>query len=257
MQAEVRVENIKPQISQLENTYKNTLNSLKILLSIDQSIEIEPLGELEANTDYMPKSEDALADAKTHNFDLKSLLLKKEVDQAMVDLYSADYWPTVAAFGSYKFAGSSDNFSFMNYKESMVGINFSINLYKGGQTKNKVEQYQIVRMQTDEQIKQLQDAISSDIKAKINELERVNNSLNAQTRNITVAERAYEISNLKFKEGTGTQLEVKNADMELKTAKTNKLQSVYDYLVAVAELEKLQGKIDKKYLKILNDKFNK
>lgn len=257
MQAEVRVENIKPQISQLENTYKNTLNGLKVLLSIAQSTEIEPLGDLEANTDFIPDESASISEANEHNFDLKSLTLKKDVDQAMIELYSADYWPSVAAFGSYKFAGSSDNLNFMNYREGMIGINFSINLYKGGQTKNKVEQYQIGRMQTEEQLKQLQDAISSDIKAKINELIRVKNSLEAQTKNVTVATRAYEISNLRFKEGTGTQLEIKNADMELKTAKTNKLQSVYDYLVAVAELEKLEGRVNPKYLKILTDKFGK
>ncbi|MCK5740679.1 MAG: TolC family protein, partial [Chlorobi bacterium] len=86
-------------------------------------------------------------------------------------------------------------------------------------------------------------------KAKILDLERVIAQMDAQDRNVKMAQKTYEIASLRYKEGTGIQLEVQNADNALRMAKTNKMQSVFDYLIAESELEQLTGVIDAKYLR--------
>ena len=45
-------------------------------------------------------------------------------------------------------------------------------------------------------------------------------------------------------EGSGTQLEIKNADVELRNAKITKTKSIHDYIVAKAELDQLMGKMN-------------
>jgi outer membrane protein TolC len=82
------------------------------------------------------------------------------------------------------------------------------------------------------------------------EVERIKSNLEAQDRNILLAQKAYDISNLRYKEGTGNQLEIENADMALRQAKTNRLQSVYQYITAFAELENLSGVLENKYRRI-------
>ena len=42
-------------------------------------------------------------------------------------------------------------------------------------------------------------------------------------------------------------MEIKNADMELSTAKINRIQSVYNFIVSKAELDDLLGDVDAKY----------
>ena len=182
------------------------------------------------------------------NYSINSLKLKMQVDEAFIDLDRSEYWPSLYAFGNYTYAGSADNFKFQNYSSTVVGLTLSINLFNGEKTKNKVQQSEISLKQTGEQLSQLKDFITTQVKAKIYELNRVKSSLDAQERNVNLAEKAYDISVVRYKEGTGNQLEVQNADMELKQARINRLQTIYDYIIAKSSLDEILGKVDPKYI---------
>ncbi len=66
--------------------------------------------------------------------------------------------------------------------------------------------------------------------------------IEVQSKTISVAERSYRISHLRFKEGIGSRLELTDAELQLNKAKTNYLQAVYDYLVASVRLDKALGR---------------
>jgi outer membrane protein TolC len=129
-----------------------------------------------------------------------------------------------------------------------IGIGLSINLWKGNRTKNRVEQATINFKQTEEIFNQYKNFIVTQVKSKLNELNRIKALINAQSKNVSVAERAYEIARVRYKEGTGSQLEIQNADMALKQARTNYIQSIYSYLINKFELEQILGKTDLSYL---------
>ena len=250
LQAEVRVENLRPVELQMENTYKQTKDGLKIVLGIDARDTIDVEGDIAYKDEELPNQTETIAEAIDNNPDIKTLKLKQQVDEAFVDLERANYWPTVAAFGNYTRAGAADNFKFQNYTMSMVGLNFSINLFDGLRTSHKEQQAKITARQTEEQFMQLKDVIIMQIKTKIEDLERVKSNIEAQQRNVTLAEKAYQISQVRYKEGTGNQLEIQNSDMALRQAKVNMLQSEYDYMLAKFELEQYLGKLDEKYIKL-------
>ena len=117
-------------------------------------------------------------------------------------------------------------------------------------TTNKVQQSMIDVEKTDYQIMQLRQAISIQVKSKINDLARIKSNIEAQERNVKLAERGYEIATTRYREGTGSQLEIENADLALRQAKTNLLQSYYDWTIAKNELEALLGNISSKYFTI-------
>ncbi|MHC1738205.1 MAG: TolC family protein [Ignavibacteriaceae bacterium] len=257
LQAEVQVENIRPLVLQIENSLKTLKENLKILLGIDMAEEIELSGELNYVNEEIPGKNIAIERALGSNFDLKTLLNKREFDDALVDLERADYYPNLAAFGSYGLAGSSDNWKFQNYSSSLVGLAFSINLFRGTQSSNRVQQANLTVKQTDEQISQLKLFIITQVKEKILELERVKSLIDVQEKNVKLAERAYEISLVRYKEGAGNQLEVQNADIALRQARTNRLQSVFSYISAKSELEQIMGIIKEEYLTYINELINK
>ena len=181
------------------------------------------------------------------------MALKRQVDEAFVDLDRAEFWPTLAAFGNYTYAGSSETWDFQNYSSLTVGLSFSINLFKGWQTKSRIEQSTITYLQTEEQLNQLKEFVKLQTESKLLELERVENLLDAQERNVKLAQRAYEIAVIKYKEGTATQLEVQNADLASKQAKINRLQSLYSYMITKFELEQLLGQTDERYINSFNN----
>ncbi len=248
LQAEVRVENIKPVVLQITNNLKDVKNGFKIVIGVKQEEEVDVEGEFLYTKEEIPEIQDAIEKAMESNYSLNSLKLKMQVDEAFIDLDRSEYWPSLYAFGNYTYAGSADNFKFQNYSSAVVGLTLSINLFNGEKTKNKVQQSEISLKQTGEQLSQLKDFTSTQVKSKIYELKRVQSSLDAQERNVSLAEKAYDISVVRYKEGTGNQLEVQNADMELKQARINRLQTIYDYIIAKSSLDEILGKVDPKYI---------
>ncbi|MBU1097953.1 MAG: hypothetical protein CVV23_07380 [Ignavibacteriae bacterium HGW-Ignavibacteriae-2] len=247
LQVEVQVENIKPKVVELENMLQSAKNGLKILLNIDQSEDIDVSGKIEFTEETFPEEEKVYADAIENNNDLKSLQIKKRVDEEFIALERSNYWPTLAAFGNYSYSGSSDKWNFQTYSSAMVGVTFSINLFMGGRASNRIEQAQIATKQTQEQINVLKDFVISQVNNKILELQKVRSQIKALNRNVELAQKAYAIASTRYKEGSGTQLEIKNADVELMSARTNLIKSVHDYIIANAELDQLLGRYDKTY----------
>ena len=248
--AEVRVENIRPSLLQMENALKMAKETLKISMAIPQSQDIDVEGEIDYDEGNILPEQTAVEQAMKNNYDLLTLENLRRVNNAYVEVNRSDYWPSLVAFGSYSFNGSSDNLNFNNYRSAIVGLSFSINLFNGMRTTNKVQQSLIEVEKTDYQIMQLRQAISIQVKSKINDLERIKSNIEAQERNVKLAERGYEIATARYREGTGSQLEIENADLALRQAKTNLLQSYYDWTIAKNELEALLGNISSRYFTI-------
>ncbi len=257
LQVEVQVENIRPKVYELKRVLHDAQNSLKILLGLSQTSEIELLGNLEYKEEAIFSEGDAIAFASENNYDLRTLQSKRKVDEAFIALETANYWPMLTAFGNYSYAGSSDDLKFSTYSSTLVGLNLRINLYNGGRTAKRVEQAEVGVKQSDEQIILTKEFLVQQIKSKLYELNKVKSEIKALDRTVGLATKAYEIARTRFNTGQGTQLEIKNADLELNTAKTNKLQSVYSYITAVSELDNLLGRIDDKYFNFMNDQLVK
>lgn len=253
LQAEVQVENIRPVLLQMENNLKTAKDGLKMLLGIEQSESIEVQGDFNYEPFFTSEESDLINEALTQNFEIKTLDLKKQVDEAFVDLDVSEYWPTLAAFGQYSYAGSSDNWDFNTYSSATVGLSLSINLWQGNRTKNAVQQSTIVYKQTEEQLNQLKDFTVLNVKSKLMELKRVESLIEVQNRTVEVAKRSYHIANVRFKEGAGSQIELQNTDLALKQARLNRIQSMYSYITTKYELEQILGRTNPDYFTQFNE----
>jgi outer membrane protein len=252
LQAEVQVENIRPLVLRMENVLKSAKNGFKITLGIDQSEEVDLSGEIVLEPLDLADESDLIQEAMKSNFNIKTLDLKKQVDEAFIQLDVSRYWPTLAGFANYSYAGSSDAWNYQNYSYSTIGLNLSINLWEGNRTKNKVEQSTITYKQTEEQLLQLKDYTTLEVKATVLELIRVKSLLEVQERTVQLAQRAYDIAKVRYQEGAGSQLELRNSDQELRQARLNRVQAIYSYLVTKYELDQLLGRTDPQYFTHFN-----
>lgn len=243
MQAEVQVENIKPVLMEIQDGLSAAIDGLKMTIGLDPNTEIEIRGELKFEVSDIPTFERAFEEALDNNHDLNTFKQKQRVDYALIEIDRSEYWPTIAAFGSYSYNGTADDFDFMTYNQALVGLSFSMNLFQGNRTSRKVQQSKIAYDQTTIQINQMEDAIKVQLRIIINELNRVKSSIHVQSRNVELAQKTYDLAVINFKEGTGTQLQIKNADVELSTAKLNRLSTIFQYISAKAEFDHLMGKL--------------
>ena len=256
LQAEVRVENIRPIVLKTENILSTAKDGLKVAIGINQSKDVDVSGEIKLDSIDISNEDELIQEALNSNFDIQSLELKKEVDKAFIQLDVSEYWPTLAAFGNYTYAGSSDKWNFQNYDYSTVGINLSFNLWQGNRTKHAVEQSTITYQQTEEQLAQLKDYTILNVKSKVLELKRVKSLIEVQERTVKLAERSYHIATVRYQEGAGSQLELQNADQDLSQARLNRVQAIYSYLITKFELDQLLGRTNPQYFSSFKDDEN-
>jgi outer membrane protein TolC len=89
----------------------------------------------------------------------------------------------------------------------------------------------------------LERALRTGVQSTIGNLRQARKRVEAQEKTVETAERGYKIVTTRFLSSSATQLEVNDAQLALTQAKVNRIQAVYDYLVASADLDQLIGRL--------------
>lgn len=248
IRAEVTVENIRPQVLQAEQQYKDAQNALKLVLGIEVGEQIT----LTSGFDYQAAEQPTLQILQermlNNNYTLRSLELQQRVNEELIDIQQSEYLPTLALFGNYTFQGQSDDFNFTTVSSAAAGVNLSLSLFQGFQTTARVQQARIDYMKIQQQIETLSQGLKLQAESVSGQIDNARRRVEAQGRTVEQAQRGYDIAQIRYKAGTGTQVEINDADLALRQARLNRLQSIYDYLVAQARLEQLIGDLQSRYL---------
>ena len=155
-----------------------------------------------------------------------------------------DYLPTLSLTGLYQWSAMNNDFKFKNYRwnpYSMIGITLSVPIFSGGSKFYKVKQTKVsidqLNLQRDDTKRNLQLAV----KQYIDNMNTCIKKFDAAQKGVEQAERGYMISQKRYDTGAGTWLEMNDAELALTQARLNFNQSIYDYMVAKADLEKVLG----------------
>jgi outer membrane protein TolC len=160
------------------------------------------------------------------------------------------YMPTLVAYGSMGYAGMRNDLEFLKrehdwFPTALIGATLSLNIFDGFQRHYKIQQAKLEFKKGENSLKNLQLAIELEgATAAIN----YNNSfasLQTQKRNLGLAENIYNVSQKKYEQGVGSNLEVINAQQSLKEAQANYFNAVYDLLVFKVDYLKATGTLVK------------
>lgn len=248
IRAEVTVENIRPQVLQAEQQYKDAQNALKLVLGIEVGEQINLTSDFDYQAAEQPTLQILQERMLNNNYTLRSLELQQRVNEELIDIQQSEYLPTLALFGNYTFQGQSDDFNFTTVSSAAAGMNLSLSLFQGFQTTARVQQAQIDYMKIQQQIETLSQSLKLQAESVSGQIDNARRRVEAQGRTVEQAQRGYDIAQIRYKAGTGTQVEINDADLALRQARLNRLQSIYDYLVAQARLEQLIGDLQSRYL---------
>lgn len=243
IRAQVQTDNIRPRVIEAERNVTLAVNGLKLLLSLPPEEEIIVSGELEFTPaeDVMIKQAEDLAVEK--NASLKALEQQTRVNEKAVTIYKSESLPTLSAFGNYTWLAENDQLGRISTDDfvstAQVGLSLNFNLFNGLQTTARVDQAQVDYLKSKEQYSATKDALVTDAQNIRFRLEEARRRIESQTRTVEQAQKGYRIAVTRYKSGSGTQLEVNDADLALLQARVNRVQAVYDYTVAKADLEQL------------------
>jgi outer membrane protein TolC len=246
LRATVGVENLRPAVIQAENNEQLALDGLRVAMGADQGFAFRVADTLR----YEPVDEGILADAPLRaveqNLGLRALRLQIDIGEAFVDVERSSYLPSLSAFGNYQYQLAKNNLRFSPgdlISSSQVGLVVSLSVFQGLQTSARVQQAKVNVRKIEEQVASVETNLRTAANSAVLRLREAGQRIKAQEKTVEQAERGYRIATTRFLNGSGTQLEVNDAQLALSQARVNRIQAVYDYVVASADLDVTIGRV--------------
>jgi len=252
IRSDVAVANIQPMVVEAQSGQYNALAALQTYLALNLNDTVSLSSSGFATPEEAPFEETAISLAVKENFELKALALQVEVSREFVHVYSSDYYPTLVAIGQWQNQGQSASLSnWYSASSSFVGLNFSINLFNGFKTSSKVEQANVDFLTAQQRYQQVSDLVKLQMRTVVNQIRSAKLRIDAQKSTVGQAQRGFDISKIRYTEGSGSLLEINDAETALTRAKVNEIMAVLDYYVTRAEYERTTGQIDDKYRRMV------
>lgn len=255
-------------VERLEVTHNN------LLVEKDKVTQLLALGEnmLKFQMGYQINDPISLTDSLNISEDLKKELTVSNISfsnrsdvqllNAQQSLYNIDvkrlkwgYLPTLAAYGAYQYNTQRPSSNIFEsdksdaikqwYKVALVGITLNLNVFDGLQRHNKIQQAKITALKNQNNLKNLELAAQLETSVATISYNNALKTLNANKRNMELAQHVYEVSQKKYTQGVGSNIEIINAQTSLRESETNYYNSLYDLLIYKTDYLKATGTLVK------------
>ena len=250
------VDQLKLLISDMQTTITNINNQLEIASNLlkyqlgiraDEDIELtEKLDDLlgEMNREYLMNTSFNF----NNHVDYKLLKDQEKMAVLQLKLKKSEYLPSLNGFYSYQQNAMRDKFTFFAsdkkwYTNQMVGVQLSVPIFSSGNRKYKVQQAQLEIDKIKVIDNQLQQGLSLRVRTVKSEF---NNSyliyLNKKM-SLSNAEKIYQKTEIKYREGIATSLNLSQTYNQYLTIQIDYLTSILDLLNKKSDLEKELTKV--------------
>jgi len=243
IRSEVAARNIMPALTQARNGLELSKMQLKILLSLDMNIPVDVIGDFTSFEEEINHFNNGVS----YNFDMNSSLRTMDIQLEKLnktfELVRSQRLPVLAGFGNYVVQMQSNKFSFKGiWPNSLsVGLSLQVPIFNKFSTSMKEKQTRVGIRQMELQKGLLRRSLSLTAQNSINEMQRAKIQLQSDKEAVAQAVKGYEIAKVRYKTGVGTVLELNDSEVSLTTSKLNLNQTLYDFLKAKNEFEKVQG----------------
>ncbi|MDB5249358.1 MAG: hypothetical protein JWQ40_3752 [Segetibacter sp.] len=243
---QVQLTNLQTSLSVLDNSVKLAYAALKYSIGIGQNDSVVLREGL--------SNEDIKRNVLDDNFkyedrkEIQSLTYSRRLQELDLKRYKLGYLPTLAASLGYTVSGMGQEFvtsqNFIWFKTSLIGLNLNVPIFDGFQRKYKVQQARFNLEKVDNGITNLKQVIDLQQTASKESLKNALLNLDAQQRNVQLAENVYNTTKKKFEAGIGSSFEVLQADNDWQTAQSNYFTGLYNAIIAKISFQSALGKLE-------------
>ena len=243
--AEVQMRSLKPTLVSAGNGVNLAMLQLKVLLGMESDMPVAVVGNLKdyEMAMFSRQAQPQAKDIVGGNTTLRQLDMNYEMLQRNLKLKYTNFMPTLALSFQYMYTTLGNDWKFGNYDwnpYSTLGLSLSIPLFKGGnfsqvkQAKLQIKQLDQTRINTERQLKMQAQSYLNNMAASTEQVVSNKEAVLQAEKGRTIAEKRYEV-------GRGTILELNSSEVALTQAKLTYNQSIFDYLVAKADLDLVMG----------------
>ena len=244
--AEVQMRSIKPNVISAGNAVTLSKLQLKVLMGVTADVDIEiadNLGNYE--TELFANELNQPAANLNNNTTMKQLDLNMKLLEKNVKSLKTNFMPTLSMSFSYQYQSLyNPNINFFDYNwsnSSSLMFNISIPLYKASNF-TKVKSARIQMRQLDWNRIDTERQLNMQIVSCRNNMSASTEQVVSNKENVMQAKKAVVIAEKRYDVGKGTVLELNSSQVSLTQAQLTYNQSIYDYLVAKADLDQVLGK---------------
>ncbi len=247
--AEVQLRSLNPTVIQARNAVNMAKLQLMVLMGIDPETEIVVEGSLEDYEDQLYGEALKAGDySLDNNTNMRQLKMSETMLNQTLKVQKMNFLPTLALAGTYSLQSLyNDNWKVYNYdwaKSSSIVLSLSVPIFRMGNfTKLRSTKLQI--SQLNENIDYTRRQLDMQVRSYIDNMKANADQVASNHEAIEQAEKGREIASKRYEIGKGTILELNNSEVQLTQARLTYSQSIYNYLAAKADLDKVLGNDEK------------
>jgi outer membrane protein len=252
-QQQVQLGNAELALIEAENNYQIALNTFLDYLALDVLKEYELLspfeGQIDENLEQYIELFDEIdvmvQEAFENRYDYKSQQLVLSSAESGVTVANGGFWPRLT--GSYSFRSSSTSFTDLldfNRKVWGAGLTLSIPIFSNFNVMASSEFAKVQELNAREDLAVLERQIKIEIKQGYINLLASKKGVDVSTKNVRSAEENRRVLYERYNLGSGTILDVLQADRDFIDAQSNYITTLYAFYISRDRLMNFLGKLD-------------
>ena len=243
------LENVSTEKEKIDQLIVISYNLLKFQMYYPLDLEIEISEDLKTLVNLFK-----IEDIKTNeNVDFnkraefEQIEMGADLNTLNIERLKKGYLPSVMARANYnqslqrKNLFSGDEIGFIPQSSVSLGINIPI--YDGSQKKGQIQQAKIEQERLELQKSEFKRGVTLQVKTAQMQYINAKKTLKNRERALEIVQGIYDKTQIKFKEGVGSSLEVSQAESQLFSAQANHINALYDLLITKTDLDIALGNI--------------
>jgi len=247
LQAEVALYNQIPQLITARNNFRIAQLTLAKTLGLffdplrGENPPLEVVGEMPYNPRNINLA-DAIEFGKQRRPFLKQARANvlNQIEQVHVAL--GGFLPTISTTGGGEWVSSSLNSSWHDISKGWIAqVTGSWPIWDSGEVYGRVKEQRALLSETkityDDDVRQ----VELEVQQAYSNLQQNRELIQSQEKNVEQALEAVRLAKARLDAGAGTQLDVLNAQVQLATAESTRLQALFGYNSSLAEFDRVTG----------------
>ncbi|MBI1939626.1 MAG: TolC family protein [Ignavibacteriales bacterium] len=251
--AQVQLGNAELLLIQAQNDYQTSLSNLLNYLGLDvleEYILVDPYASQGSpdTESYLKEFDDmrAMVNAALDNrFDFKSQQLTVSSAKSGLTIARSGLLPNLTGNYSY-YSNATKPENLFDRKVLSISLTLNLPIFSNWSTENQIELAQVNLKNAQEDLLALERLVKIEVKQGYLDLVAAKKSLEVASKNVTAAEETRKINQERYNLGSGTILDILQADRDYTDALRNKINALYDFYTKRDKLNNVLGKLEYK-----------
>jgi len=229
----VNLGNMYTQLSNSKAAYEQQLNTIKYLLQLPLDTPVELTDTV--GTELLSIQPIQLNDFSS-NVNVQLLESQKQINSLNKKYINAGYLPSLSLSGQAAYQGQQNKFStyFNNgsenkwYSYANFTVTLSIPVFDGFERRSKARQAEMDYRKSELTLNDTKESLSMDYRNALNTYQNNKTNVKRQKQNLSLAEKVYQETSLKYKEGVVTMSNLLQDETSLSNAQDGYLTALYN-----------------------------